>query len=478
VKRLRDHLRSRLALRIYLVGLAQIAAVAVGFHLIIEAHRPPGPGPRGPEMRYVADHVQRVLDDRDALETELRQIETDFRAPVSVVDPDGNITATTALRDVDTCADESRRNEAAGERGCVTTRLRFPDGREGRLRFAASVPGPPPPRATDLAPSGGPPRRPRLGPPHPPPPSPPPEIGTRVVPFVLILVGISSLLLARTLTRPLRKLSGAARAFGRGDLSARAALTRGDELGDVSRAFDEMAERVTELLRAEKELLANVSHELRTPLARIRVALDLAIEGDAEVARESLADIAEDLDELERLIADILAAARLDLAEGDGAGGVPPLRRERVDVHDLLSRASSRFRTAHPNRTLHLDAAEALPSVEGDPMLLRRVIDNLLENAHKYSAQSTDPIDLCAREDAGELAIEVVDRGIGISAEDLPRVFRPFYRADKSRTRATGGLGLGLALAKRIVDAHGGSIDLVSAPDQGTRARVRLPAAR
>jgi signal transduction histidine kinase len=306
-------------------------------------------------------------------------------------------------------------------------------------------------------------------------PPPPPSFGARIVPLVLIVVGVSSWLLARSLTRPLRRLSATASAFGGGDLTARVGAHGRDELGDVARAFDDMAERVTALLRAEKELLANVSHELRTPLARTRVALDLALEGDAGVARELLPDIASDLDELERLITDILTAARLDLGDGSASSGVPPLRRSPVILADLLAHAASRFRSAHPDRALEVDVAEGLPGLDGDAVLLRRVVDNLLENAHRYSDRS-DPITLRARANDG-LEIDVIDRGIGIAAEDLPRVFRPFFRADRSRARATGGLGLGLALAKRIVDAHGGEITLESAPNEGTRARVRLPIA-
>src|SRR4030095_5542342 len=137
----------------------------------------------------------------------------------------------------------------------------------------------------------------------------------------------------------------------------------------------------------------------------------LAAEGDATVAREAIVDIAQDLDELERLIADVLAAARLDLAEGGQGSGVLPLLRERLSVNDLLERAASRFRSAHPERKLRLESADDLPDVEGDPILLRRVIDNLLDNAHKYSDASSDPIDLVARA-RGDVVIEVVDHGI------------------------------------------------------------------
>jgi len=442
-------LRGRLAIRIYLVGLAQMVVVAAGFFFLLHANRPPGFGPPLGEIRHVARHVAEHLDDPNALRLELRHAEDDFHTPVALVDPRGNVVATSAAVDTRTlpaaCAEDRAPDGSRPERRCFTAPVQFSEGLEGRLVF--SLPAPPSPL----------------------------PLGTRIVPLVLVVVAVSSLLLARSLTGPLRKLSSAARAFGGGDLGARVGLRRGDELGDVSRAFDEMADRVTELRRAEKELLANVSHELRTPLARIRVALDLASEGGADVARESLAEIAGDLDELERLITDVLTAARLDLGDGSSSGGLP-LRRERVDVGELLSRSASRLRAAHPDRALRVEIAGELPAVHGDPVLLRRVVDNLLENAHKYSERPNDPIELVARTN-GAVEIDVIDKGVGIAEADLGRVFRPFFRADRSRTRATGGLGLGLALAKRIVDAHGGSIELTSKPGAGTRARVRLPIA-
>lgn len=448
-----DLFRSRLALRIYLVGLAQMLVVAVGFFLMLHAFRPRGNGVLGGELHHVARHVDAVLGDRRALERELDDAERDFHAPFAVVDRAGTVVARSPGAEAagldgpcPVARDEGADAPGPGPaRRCVAAPLRFPDGAAGQLLFAPRGPPPPPP------------------------------FGSRIVPLVLVVVAVSSLLLARSLTQPLGKLSAAARAFGGGNLAARVALARRDELGDVSRAFDEMAERVTELLRSEKELLANVSHELRTPLARIRVALDIASEGSVEVTRESLVDIAGDLDELERLISDVLTAARLDLGDGS-LKGIPPLRREPVDVRELLEVAASRFRTAHPERPLETTLPDDLPVVDGDAVLLRRVVDNLLENAHKYSERAADPVQLAARADDG-VEIDVVDKGIGIGSADLPRVFRPFFRADKSRTRATGGLGLGLALAKRIVDAHGGTIELTSAPGKGTRARVRLPVA-
>lgn len=454
-------LRPRLALRIYLAGLAQIAVVVLGF-LLLARVRAATDAAREREARAAVEAVAAKLGDDAAVRAELDRVAREAGATITIHDDRGRIVAT---------------NRRKGD-----------------------PPPPPPPPDHPFGPHHPP------GEPHPPggprppgfpapafvipvhlpgggqgvavfalltPPGPSRD-APAIVAIVLAAVGIVSLLLARSLARPLGRLSRAARAFGAGKLDARAALARSDEIGDVAAAFDEMAERITHLLRAEKELLANVSHELRTPLARIRVALDLAEEGDAETAREALRDIAEDLAELERLISDVLTAARLDL--GPGSNGIPPLRREPVSVAAMLDHAASRFRAAHPGRPLAVTLAEDLPVIEGDPILLRRVFDNLLENAHKYSRAPGDDVALTAACDAAEVRIEVRDHGIGIAAEDLPHVFQPFFRADRSRTRATGGLGLGLALARRIIDAHAGAIALESHPGEGTRAVVRLPA--
>jgi signal transduction histidine kinase len=295
--------------------------------------------------------------------------------------------------------------------------------------------------------------------------------------LLLVSLGVVSFVTARSLARPLAALSRAAERFGAGDWEARAGLRRSDEIGSVARAFDVMAARIADLVRSEKELLANVSHELRTPLARIRVALDLAAEGDANVARQSLGEIAEDLAELEQLISDVLAAARLDLADGGSSSesGVPPLHRESVVVADLVERTASRFRGAHPDRPLSVDVAADLPVIEGDPVLLRRALDNLLENAHKYSRSSNVGVAIAASVVSGDLHIAVRDRGIGIAPQDLAKVFRPFFRADQSRARKTGGLGLGLALVKRIAIAHQGDVEIESHLGEGTCVRLRLP---
>jgi len=168
-------------------------------------------------------------------------------------------------------------------------------------------------------------------------------------------------------------------------------------------------------------------------------------------------------------VADLLTTSRLD------GGGALVLRRERVDLVLAVGEAVERCRSAHPQREILADL-DAVPGFDGEPGLLARVFDNLLSNAVKYSdPSSTVRVRLQSRE--GGVALCIEDQGIGIAPEDQFRVFTPFFRTDRSRARDTGGVGLGLALSKQIVEAHGGRISLGSGPGEGTTVLVFLPAA-
>jgi two-component system, OmpR family, sensor kinase len=460
--------RARLALRIYLTGLAQFAAVLLGFVLLISFDfRRARLVER--DARAAVDEVIAHLGDTKALEREFDRIEHTVEATIEIYDDGGHVLAT---------------NRRPGDRD--RRALQEP------LPFIPGLPPLPPPSAA-------------LGPPPVLPEGPlvpayvipvqlpdgrigraiygardrrPPANTYVVIAFVLIVIGLASFWTSRSLAKPLTLLSRAAQRFGAGDLETRLRLRRADEIGDVARAFDDMANRITDLLRAERELIANVSHELRTPLARIRVALDLAGEG-ADISGPLLEDITLDLAELEQLISDILVASRLDLAKVSTSttDGVPPLHREGIEIADVVGKAAALFRSAHPDRALAVSSADMRASVEGDPVLLRRALQNLLENAHKYTSHPEGAIELESGLQANEVWIEVRDQGIGIAPGDLPHVFRPFFRADRSRTRATGGVGLGLALVKRIVEAHRGTVEMQSELGTGTRVRVRLPRA-
>jgi two-component system, OmpR family, sensor kinase len=291
--------------------------------------------------------------------------------------------------------------------------------------------------------------------------------------FAILVIG--ALITARWIVRPIERLSRTARALGSGDLHARSRLDRADEIGELGHRFDEMADRIAGLLLTEKELLANVAHELRTPLTRIGVALDLANEGDGEAARASLAEIAVDVSELETIVDDILTAMRFEIAPGKGPAQLP-LRRASVPAGEIVAAAADRLHARRSTRPLEVTVDDDLPAIHVDPVLFRRVFDNLLENAHKYTPDPDAPIALAARRDGGDVVFEVRDRGIGISPEDLPRIFTAFFRSERSRSRETGGVGLGLTLAKRIVEAHGGAIEATSTVNVGTTVRVTIPA--
>jgi two-component system, OmpR family, sensor kinase len=298
-----------------------------------------------------------------------------------------------------------------------------------------------------------------------------------LVGLLLGIIALASLPLARSIARPLTHLREVARRLGESDLSARAELRGGGEIGDLARSFNEMADRLELARRAERELLANISHELRTPLSRIRVVLEIASEGDAERARKYLPEIAEDLGELERLVSDVMETARLELSPG--AEGLPPLRREILSADELVERSVKRLRAGHAERALSVESDEALADamIDVDPKLMSRALDNLLDNAQKYS-DAAEPIEIEARVSGDRLEIDVLDRGVGIAPEDLPHVFRPFFRGDRSRARETGGMGLGLSLAQRILTAHGGKIEVGPRSSGGTRATMSLPLLR
>jgi signal transduction histidine kinase len=182
-----------------------------------------------------------------------------------------------------------------------------------------------------------------------------------------------------------------------------------------------------------------------------------------------------DVAELEQLVEDILITARLE-ASTRIIQGLPPLKLSRVSSEHVLREAIERFRSGHADRKLDAQIASALPEVEADAVLLRRVVDNILDNASKYS-DANEPIKLIARAESGSLHIEVRDRGIGMNQADVEKLFTPFFRTDRSRARGTGGVGLGLALARRIVEAHRGQLMVESMVGLGTVVRLTLPAA-
>lgn len=279
-------------------------------------------------------------------------------------------------------------------------------------------------------------------------------ISTSILSFLL------SFLVARRLLNPLKPLIAATVRFKEGDLKHRIDCRNRDEFGDLSRSFNDMAENLSAMIHNKEQLLLDVSHELRTPLTRMRIALELM----PDVPRRS--DLLDDVREMDVMVNDLLEAHRLQNPYGS-------LHKERIDLNTLLYQITARFEDRKPGVKLEQNLVHA--HVQADPNRIVSLVRNVIENAVKYSGEQSTPVDVALSVADGNAVITVRDHGPGIPEEDLERVFEPFYRVDKSRTRATGGFGLGLPLCRNIAAAHGGDLTLANAPGGGLMAIVRLP---
>jgi signal transduction histidine kinase len=277
--------------------------------------------------------------------------------------------------------------------------------------------------------------------------------------------------LAALLARPLEQLAATARRVAQGDLQARTQLGSGrNEVYLVAAEFDHMVDQVQGAFAAQRRFVADASHELKTPLTAIggmsevlRLGMD---EGDADKRGRALDTIEKEVDKMNRLVSDLLTLSRAEQA--------PELRLQSVDVSAMANEVATYAQTlgkAHQFKS----SIEANLRVAGDPDQLQRVLRNLLDNAFKYTPAG-GAVELSARRSGTQIELAVSDRGIGIPADALPHVFERFYRADPSRARKTGGSGLGLSIVKALVEQHGGTVTLNSAPEQGTTVTVRLPA--
>lgn len=276
-----------------------------------------------------------------------------------------------------------------------------------------------------------------------------------------------AVLLTPGLFKPLEDMATAARQITRADdLSRRVPYAnRPDEIGDLARAFNQTLERLERLFRTQQRLLADVSHELRTPLTTIRGNLDL-MRRMGETDPESLSAIQVEIERMTRLVGDLLLLARAD------SGGLP-LERKPVELDYILFDVYRQVRILEPPVGIELTEVDQV-TVLGDADRLKQLMLNLVENAVKYTPPGGE-VSLSLSKKAGWAFFEVSDTGIGIPPENLPHVFDRFYRVDKARTRAQGGSGLGLSIAKWVAQAHGGAIRVTSQVGEGTTFSVTLP---
>ncbi len=289
--------------------------------------------------------------------------------------------------------------------------------------------------------------------------------------LVLLLAWAAAWWLARRLTGPLGELTEAARAIERGELERRVGALGGGEIGALGRAFDAMAEARGKAETARRRLVADVAHELRTPLTHLRCRIEAAQDGLLPPDATMLQVLHEEIAHLSRLVQDLQ-----DLAMADA--GVLRLELEEMDAGEAARGAVEAAQAAARSRGIALDvrAPSPAPRVRADALRLRQVLANLLENA-LVATPAGGRVDLRVHAENGSVQFEVADTGSGIPADKREAVFEPFSRLDGARTRATGGAGLGLAIVRRWVEAHGGTVALDDAPGGGARVRIDLPGA-
>ncbi len=279
--------------------------------------------------------------------------------------------------------------------------------------------------------------------------------------IVALAVAVGSYPIIRRLTQRLESLRTGVERLGEGDLSARVPVEGADEVASLARRFNQAAERIEQLVKSHKSLLANASHELRSPLARIRMGLAL-MEGEADAKVK--AEIQRNIDELDQLVEEILLASRLDAREADVG---------TVEAVDLTGLAAEECAQAGAQLSDSQDGRAVV--VNGVPRLLRRVVRNLLENARRYSqGEVTADVRHEGDDRCGVAVLRVCDRGPGVPVAQRERIFEPFYRLPGASERS-GGVGLGLALVKSIVQRHGGSVRCEDHAGGGACFVVRLP---
>jgi two-component system sensor histidine kinase CpxA len=262
-----------------------------------------------------------------------------------------------------------------------------------------------------------------------------------------------------------------------GDLTARAGAvpkSRRDELSQLVRDFDTMAERLENLVNAQSRLLKDISHELRSPLARLNVALALARQRTGPEAQSSLARIELEAERLNELIGRLLTVARME-------GGEDSIRMSIVNLEDLIREVARDADFEAQGRKCHVRCLVDLNVlVSGNPELLHSAIENVVRNATRYTREGSEVEVSLARADDGpqpQAVIRVLDSGPGVPEEVLKDLFRPFYRLDDARNRQTGGVGLGLAITERAVRLHGGTVKASNRPEGGLCVEIRLPLA-
>lgn len=283
----------------------------------------------------------------------------------------------------------------------------------------------------------------------------------------LVALGLS-LLISTRLTKPLTEMTKAAKKMEAGDLSQRIAVERNDEIGQLGEAFNHMSLALQRQEKLRKNLTADVAHELRTPLATIRSHIEAFQDGVMDPDEKNLESIHEETLRLGRLVDDL---GELALAES----GKLAINKRRADLSALTEKTALGLRPVFDNRGVTLDIrADGRILGDYDEDKIKQVLVNLLVNAVKFTPAG-GKVTVTVGAKGSHAVISVRDTGIGIDPGSLPYIFERFYRAEKSRNRATGGSGIGLTIARKLVELHGGAIDVISREGEGSTFTIKLP---
>jgi len=291
-------------------------------------------------------------------------------------------------------------------------------------------------------------------------------IGAIAAMVVSLLLGI---FLARTLTRPISELTTATRAVAEGNFEQRVPVRSRDELGELATSFNLMSIELARSINLRRQMTADIAHELRTPISVILGHVDAMDDGVMPASSDTFDIIREEASRLGRLVEDLGTLSRADAGE-------LALVRRLVNLKTLLDKVSmAHLPLAHEKHiSLQVEITPDLPDINIDRDRMAQVLDNLLSNAFRYTPKG-GRIALCAERVSDGVEIRVQDTGQGIDPEELPHVFDRFYRTDKSRHRVSGGSGLGLSIAKSIVEMHDGQIWVESKLGEGSTFVIRLP---
>jgi signal transduction histidine kinase len=284
--------------------------------------------------------------------------------------------------------------------------------------------------------------------------------------YVIYLLISASLILAvvylllRRILKPVKWLKQGVSEVAAGNFDKPIPVRKRDELGELSMSFNAMSSRIREMIKSRDQLLLDVSHELRSPLTRIKVSLEFLEKN------ETYTSISDDINEIETMITGILESERIDSRHGG-------LKKINTDIITMAKKLEQEYKDRKPGIILNADPVRIM--LPADEERLRIAFKNIIENAFKYSTEASGPVEISVHEKNKNVHIVFKDSGTGIAAEHLPYIFEPFYRADGSRSKKTGGYGLGMSLCKKIIEAHGGKISIESSPGKGTTVFMTLP---